>query len=106
MKKENYSYFDYICIFEMSPNFDLEDQFIVVKIRRYQSSLSFKRNKPAEIVVLKHNKIVLKLYDDGNGIDVDISSRLDYSQLDYLTCALKAYDSDNKFSRVMRKVEI
>lgn len=105
--KRNYDHFDYVCLFELPDDVKADyNEDIVVKVRRYQSSMDFESTQGALIAVYDNNKIVLELYDDGNGLDLSVGERVDYSNWVYLTCALRAYDSDYRFSRKMKKVEV
>lgn len=97
---------DYICIFPyVNPEVAISEQSqtaeLVVKVRRYRPK------KQGKITVLYKNKKVMTLVDDGNGLDIPCSERLDYVQLQYLTCALRAYAEENsKFARSMIKIDL
>lgn len=103
----NYLHYDYICLFELPDDVKGDyNEDIVVKVRRYQSSTHFEHSQGALIAVYDNSKLVLELYDDGNGLDLGVGERVDYSNWVYLTCALRAYDADYKFSRKLKKVDL
>lgn len=106
-KKSNYDHFDYVCLFETK---DKDDRDITVKVRKYQSSLEFNKSQDALIEVWQDTDggemRMMILIDDGNGIDVPISNRIDYSQWVYLTCALRAYDVQYSYARDMKVIKV
>ena len=102
-KLPNHDNYNYVCLFE-SPDTDCGD--IVVKVRNYQCSLEYKESQDAVIRVYDDYREVLELIDDGNGIKTELGEYLDYSQWTYLTCALRAYDVNYKFSKKMKVIDL
>lgn len=101
--KSNYDHFDYVCIFCSSEE---DEYYITVKVRRYQCSIEYKQTKEALIEVYDRKTLVLSLIDNGNGIEIGKGTLLNYADWQYLTCAVRAYDCDDKHSLKMRKIEV
>lgn len=102
-KPDNYSSWDVVYLY---PPVDYVSKDIIVKIRKYQSLCDFKNTQSALIEVWNGSSHVLTLEDDGNGIDTNLGSRLDYCNAQYLTYALLSYEDLSKWKRTSKRIDL
>ena len=96
---DNYNHFDIIWMYPGNSNLDMNHPDIYVYIRRYQSSVVYKKMQEGQITVVSRDEVVLELVDTGNGINGCYGNSLDYCQLEFLTLALKSYYEDANYQR-------